>query len=51
MILREKEEQPDLVLDEEILKQTLKRMVLTGQVMFLLDGLDRMAADDRFQFL
>lgn len=50
MVLREKEEQPDLAIDEEILKQTLKRMVLTGQVMFLLDGLDRMAADDRFQF-
>ncbi len=50
MVLREKEEQAGLEIDEGILRQTLKQMVLTGQVMYLLDGLDRMAADDRFQF-
>ncbi len=50
MVLREKTEQPDLEIREEVLKETLKRLVLTGQVMFLLDGLDRLMAEDRFQF-
>ena len=50
VVLREKEEEPELAINEDILRNTLKRMVLTGQVMFLLDGLDRMTAEDRFQF-
>ncbi len=50
VVLREKEEEPDLSINEDVLRATLKKMVLTGQVMFLLDGLDRMTAEDRFQF-
>ncbi|MFQ5481871.1 MAG: NACHT domain-containing protein, partial [Nitrospinaceae bacterium] len=50
MVLREKEEQPGLEIREDVLQRTLKRLVAGGQVMFLLDGLDRLAAADRLQF-
>ncbi|NIP99388.1 MAG: SUMF1/EgtB/PvdO family nonheme iron enzyme [Nitrospinaceae bacterium] len=50
VVLREKEEQPDLEIDEALLEKTIKRLVLTGQVLFLLDGFDLLLPEDRFQF-
>ena len=50
VILREAEEQPELEIRKDRLQRTLERLVLTGQIMFLLDGLDRLAPEDRFQF-
>ncbi|TDJ51838.1 MAG: NACHT domain-containing protein [Nitrospina sp.] len=50
VVLKEQEEQPDLEIREPLLERTLKRLVLTGQMLFLLDGFDQLLPEDRFQF-
>lgn len=50
VVLLEKEEQPDLEIREPLLEKTVNRLVLTGQIQFLLDGFDQLQPEDRFQF-
>jgi len=50
VVLKEQEEQPDLEIRENLLERTVKRLVLTGQMLFLLDGFDQLMPEDRFQF-
>ncbi|MEE8259783.1 MAG: SUMF1/EgtB/PvdO family nonheme iron enzyme, partial [Nitrospinaceae bacterium] len=49
VVLLEREEQPDLEIQESLLERTVNRLVLTGQILFLLDGFDRLIPEDRFQ--
>jgi len=49
VVLLEREEQPDLEIREPLLERTVNRLVLTGQILFLLDGFDRLMPEDRFQ--
>jgi formylglycine-generating enzyme required for sulfatase activity len=49
VVLLERGEQPDLEIRESLLERTVNRLVLTGQVFFLLDGFDRLIPEDRFQ--
>ena len=49
VVLLEREEQPDLEIEESLLERTVNRLVLTGQILFLLDGFDRLIPEDRFQ--
>ena len=49
VVLLEREEQPDLEIQEPLLERTVNRLVLTGQILFLLDGFDRLMPEDRFQ--
>ena len=49
VVLLEREEQPDLEIQEALLERTINRLVLTGQMMFLLDGFDQLMPEDRFQ--
>ena len=50
VILIECEEDSDLVLDKECLLKTIKYLEREGRIMFLLDALDQLPAEDRFQF-
>ncbi len=50
VVLMEKEEQPDMEIREPLLERTVKRLVMTGQMLFLLDGYDQLMPEDRFQF-
>ena len=49
VVLLEREEQPDLEIQEPLLERTVNRLVLTGQILFLLDGFDQLMPEDRFQ--
>ena len=49
VVLREKEEQEDLEIDEEILGRTIELLVRTGRVLFLLDEFEQLLPEDRFQ--
>lgn len=49
VVKMEIEEQPDLVIDENILGKTIQSLVFDGRVLFLLDGLDLLQPEDRFQ--
>ena len=49
VVLLEREEQPDLEIQEPLLERTVNRLVLTGQILFLLDGFDQLIPEDRFQ--
>ena len=49
VVLLEREEQPDLEIEESLLERTVNRLVLTGQILFLLDGFDQLMPEDRFQ--
>ena len=49
VVLLEREEQPELEIRESLLERTVNRLVLTGQILFLLDGFDQLAPEDRFQ--
>ena len=50
VILLEKEENPDLILDEELLQGTLNSIFGYSKFMFLLDGFDQLHPQDRFRF-
>jgi len=50
VVLREQAEQEDLVINEELLGRTVERLVWTGQILFLLDGFERLLPEDRFRF-
>lgn len=49
VVLLEKEEQPDLELDEEVLLQTIGLIFKCGRMVLMLDGLDELHPEDRFQ--
>ena len=49
VVKMEIEEQPDLVIDDTILGKTIQSLVFEGKVLFLLDGLDLLQPEDRFQ--
>ena len=49
VVLLEQKEQPELEIQEPLLERTLNRLVLTGQMLFLLDGFDQLMPEDRFQ--
>ena len=49
VILSEMEEDPDLKLDEKLLLGTVKSLVREGRILFLLDALDQLPPEDRFQ--
>ncbi|MFQ5673295.1 MAG: SUMF1/EgtB/PvdO family nonheme iron enzyme [Nitrospinales bacterium] len=48
VILLEKEECPDLQLDEDILLRTLELLANENRFLFLLDGLEQLPPEDRF---
>lgn len=50
VILLEKEENPDLILDEDLLQMTLDSVFRYSKFMFLLDGFDQVHPQDRFRF-
>jgi len=50
VILLEKEENPDLILDEELLHGTINLIFGCSKFMFLLDGFDQLHPQDRFRF-
>jgi len=50
IILLEKEENPNLILDEDLLKQTINSIFGYSKFMFLLDGFDQLHPQDRFRF-
>ncbi len=50
VILLEKEESPELELDEEALLGTIKSLAREGKIVFLLDGMEQLPPEDRFQF-
>jgi formylglycine-generating enzyme required for sulfatase activity len=50
VILLEKEENPDLILDEDLLQITLNSIFGYSKFMFLLDGFDQLHPQDRFRF-
>jgi serine/threonine-protein kinase len=49
VVLLEKEESPGLELDEDSLKRTVESILFSGHILFLLDGLDHLEPQDRFQ--
>ena len=49
VVLREKEQQEDLEIDEEILGRTIELLVRTGRILFLLDEFEQLLPEDRFQ--
>ncbi len=50
VIFLEKEENPDLILDEDLLQITLNSIFSYSKFMFLLDGFDQLHPQDRFRF-
>ncbi|MEK9628813.1 MAG: SUMF1/EgtB/PvdO family nonheme iron enzyme [Nitrospinota bacterium] len=50
VILLEKEENPDLILEEDLLRGTLGSIFNQSKFMFLLDGFDQLHPQDRFRF-
>ena len=50
MILLEKEENPELVIDEDLLRGTINSIFNCSKFMFLLDGFDQLHQQDRFRF-
>ncbi|MBC8285016.1 MAG: NACHT domain-containing protein [Nitrospinae bacterium] len=50
VILLEKEENPDLILDEDLLQGTINSIFSYSKFMFLLDGFDQLHPQDRFRF-
>lgn len=50
VVLLEKEEDPDLILDEELLQRTINSIFNYSKFMFLLDGFDQLHPQDRFRF-
>mgnify|MGYP001170705682 CR=1 FL=1 len=50
VILLEKEDNPDLILDEDMLQQTINSIFSYSKFMFLLDGFDQLHPQDRFRF-
>jgi len=50
VILLEKENNPNLILDEDLLKQTINSIFGYSKFMFLLDGFDQLHPQDRFRF-
>ena len=49
VILTECKENSQLVLDEECLLETIKALEREGRILFMLDALDQLPAEDRFQ--
>ena len=49
IILTECKENSQLVLDEECLLETIKALEREGRILFMLDALDQLSAEDRFQ--
>ena len=49
VILIECQEDSELVLDEECLLNTIKALEREGRILFMLDALDQLPAEDRFQ--
>jgi serine/threonine-protein kinase len=49
VVKMEIDERPDLVIDENILGKTIQSLVFDGRVLFLLDGLDLLQPEDRYQ--
>ena len=50
VILLEKEENPELVIDEDLLRGTISSIFNYSKFMFLLDGFDQLHQQDRFRF-
>ncbi len=50
VILLEKEENPDLILDVDLLQGTINSIFNYSKFMFLLDGFDQLHPQDRFRF-
>ena len=50
VILLEKEENPELVIDEDMLRGTINSIFNCSKFMFLLDGFDQLHQQDRFRF-
>ena len=50
VVLLEQEENPDLILDEGILENTINSIFNYSKCQFLLDGFDQLHPQDRFQF-
>ena len=50
VILLEKEENPELVIDEDTLRGTINSIFNCSKFMFLLDGFDQLHQQDRFRF-
>jgi len=50
VILLEKEENPELVIDEDLLRGTINSIFNCSKFMFLLDGFDQLHQQDRFRF-
>ena len=49
VILIECQEDPELILDEDYLLKTIKALEREGRILFMLDALDQLPAEDRFQ--
>jgi len=49
IVLIECQEDSELVLDEELLLNTIKALEREGRILFMLDALDQLPAEDRFQ--
>ena len=49
VVLIERQEDSELVLDEELLLNTIKALEREGRILFMLDALDQLPAEDRFQ--
>ncbi len=50
VVLLEQEDDPDLILDEELLENTVNSIFNYSKCQFLLDGFDQLHPQDRFQF-
>ncbi len=50
VVLLEQEDNPDLILDEGLLENTLASIFNRSKCMFLLDGFDQLHTQDRFRF-
>ena len=50
VVLLEKEEVPDLSIDEELLNQTIQGLFRESRFSLLLDGLEQLPPEERFQF-
>ncbi|MBT3511417.1 MAG: SUMF1/EgtB/PvdO family nonheme iron enzyme [Nitrospina sp.] len=50
VVLLEQEEDPDLILDEGLLENTINSIFRYSKCMLLLDGFDQLHTQDRFQF-
>ncbi|MFQ5449155.1 MAG: SUMF1/EgtB/PvdO family nonheme iron enzyme [Nitrospinaceae bacterium] len=49
VVLLEKEESPELELDEECLMRTIESIARASKIIYLLDGIDQLHSEDRFQ--